>query len=169
MRTNAAAGEQPLLDWLSEQRSAMLDLLGEIVNTDSSSYDKSGVDAVGRHICRFLDRHHIAYDIVPNERFGDAIRAAIGADANATILLMGHRDTVFPKGEASRRPFRIADSRAYGPGVADTKIVWPARSSHSLNVSGRLSSADGSRNPNATSTSFRDRSPWYMPRIWGTV
>jgi glutamate carboxypeptidase len=121
MRTNAAAGEQPLLDWLSEQRSAMLDLLEEIVNTDSSSYDKSGVDAVGRHICRFLDRHHIAYDIVPNERFGDAIRAAIGADANATILLMGHRDTVFPKGEASRRPFRIADGRAYGPGVADMK------------------------------------------------
>ena len=34
---------------------------------------------------------------------------------------MGHRDTVFPDGEASRRPFRIEDGVAYGPGVADMK------------------------------------------------
>jgi glutamate carboxypeptidase len=37
------------------------------------------------------------------------------------ILLMGHRDTVFPKGEAGRRPFTVRDGRAYGPGVADMK------------------------------------------------
>ena len=34
---------------------------------------------------------------------------------------MGHRDTVFPKGEPARRPFRIEGGRAYGPGVADMK------------------------------------------------
>ena len=34
---------------------------------------------------------------------------------------MGHRDTVFPKGEPSRRPFKIEGDRAYGPGVADMK------------------------------------------------
>ena len=34
---------------------------------------------------------------------------------------MGHRDTVFPKGEAKKRRFRIEDGRAYGPGVADMK------------------------------------------------
>ncbi len=34
---------------------------------------------------------------------------------------MGHRDTVFPDGEASRRPFTIRDGMAYGPGVADMK------------------------------------------------
>jgi glutamate carboxypeptidase len=34
---------------------------------------------------------------------------------------MGHRDTVFPKGEPTRRPFRIESGRAYGPGVADMK------------------------------------------------
>ena len=28
---------------------------------------------------------------------------------------------MFPTGEASRRPFAIRDSRAYGPGVADMK------------------------------------------------
>ena len=34
---------------------------------------------------------------------------------------MGHRDTVFPDGEAARRPFTIRDGIAYGPGVADMK------------------------------------------------
>ncbi len=37
------------------------------------------------------------------------------------IVLMGHRDTVFPKGEVARRPFRIEGGRAYGPGVVDMK------------------------------------------------
>jgi len=36
-------------------------------------------------------------------------------------LLMGHRDTVFPKGEVARRPFTIEGTRAHGPGVADMK------------------------------------------------
>jgi glutamate carboxypeptidase len=36
-------------------------------------------------------------------------------------VLMGHRDTVFPDGETTRRPFTIRDGVAYGPGVADMK------------------------------------------------
>jgi glutamate carboxypeptidase len=37
------------------------------------------------------------------------------------VLLLGHRDTVFPVGEAARRPFSVIGRRAYGPGVADMK------------------------------------------------
>jgi glutamate carboxypeptidase len=112
---------QAILDWLASQRSAMLALLEELVNTDSSSYDKAGVDAVGERIRAFLDRQGIAHDTIGNERMGDVVRATVGQGANTSILLMGHRDTVFPKGEAQRRRFRIEDSRAYGPGVADMK------------------------------------------------
>ena len=36
------------------QRDAMVALLQTLVNTDSGSYDKPGVDAVGRHIREFL-------------------------------------------------------------------------------------------------------------------
>jgi glutamate carboxypeptidase len=45
----------------------------------------------------------------------------VGHGGNRPILLMGHRDTVFPKGEPTRRPFKIEGDRAYGPGVADMK------------------------------------------------
>ena len=116
-----AAFEHTVLDWLGGQRSAMLTLLETLVNTDSNSYDKSGVDAVGAHIHQFLARNAITCDVLPDDRFGDAISATVGHGSNRAILLMGHRDTVFPKDEAARRPFRTEGNRAYGPGVADMK------------------------------------------------
>ena len=112
---------QAILDWLASQRPAMLTLLEELVNTDSGSYDKAGVDAVGERIRGFLDRQGITHDTIANERLGDVVRATVGHGANSAIVLMGHRDTVFPKGEAGRRGFRIENGRAYGPGVADMK------------------------------------------------
>jgi len=113
--------ERRILDWLAAQRPAMLALLEQLVNTDSGSYDKAGVDAVGGHLRRFFESQGVAHERIANERFGDALRAGVGSGPNTTILLMGHRDTVFPQGEAARRPFRIEGGRAYGPGVADMK------------------------------------------------
>src|SRR5947209_8309019 len=113
--------ESAMLDWLAAQRPAMLALLEALVNTDSGSYHKPGVDAVGARLREFLESHGMAHDVMPDERFGDALRASVGSGPNTTILLMGHRDTVFPRGEASRRPFRIENGRAYGPGVCDMK------------------------------------------------
>jgi hypothetical protein len=37
---------------------------------------------------------------------------------NRPIVMMGHRDTVFPDGTAAQRPFRIDGDQAFGPGVA---------------------------------------------------
>lgn len=118
--------EQAVLDWLADRREAMLSLLELIVNTDGGSYDKAGVDEVGDHLREFLEAHGVACEAIRDSRFGDVVRAVVPATgttgtSNSTILLMGHRDTVFPKGEPSRRPFRIEDGRAYGPGVADMK------------------------------------------------
>ncbi|HEX8663528.1 MAG TPA: M20 family metallopeptidase [Beijerinckiaceae bacterium] len=118
-----ANGSDAIASWLASQREAMLALLEEVVNVDSGSYDKAGVDAVGERFRRFFSEHGIETAVIPNEGFGDAIKAQVpgSGGANRPIVLMGHRDTVFPKGEAARRPFRIADGRAYGPGVADMK------------------------------------------------
>ena len=113
----------PLLGWLAAQRPAMLALLEEVVNLDSGSYDKAGVDAVGERFRSFFADQGIATSVVPKDEYGDAILAETGSGGggNRPIVLMGHRDTVFPKGEVARRPFRIEGGRAYGPGVADMK------------------------------------------------
>jgi glutamate carboxypeptidase len=120
-----SAAERVVLDWLAARQDAMLALLEALVNLDSPSNDKAGVDAVGDRVIAFLDEHAIAHDIVADGRYGNAILAAVGGGGGGLparpILLMGHRDTVFPRGEAARRPFRLADGRCYGPGCADMK------------------------------------------------
>jgi glutamate carboxypeptidase len=121
--TKLAPQEKAVTEWLASQKEAMLALLAEVVNIDSGSYDKAGVDAVGERFIRFFREQGLITSREPNDRFGDAIH--IRLDDKPTnerpIVLMGHRDTVFPKGEVSRRPFRIENGRAYGPGVVDMK------------------------------------------------
>ena len=121
--TKLAPQEKAVTEWLASQKEAMLGLLAEVVNIDSGSYDKAGVDAVGERFIRFFGEQGLLTTREPNERFGDAIH--IRLDDKPTnerpIVLMGHRDTVFPKGEVSRRPFRMENGRAYGPGVVDMK------------------------------------------------
>ena len=77
MTANSQASERQILDWLGGQREAMLTLLQTLVNTDSGSYDKAGVDAVGGHIREFLKSHGIASEVTPAEKFGDAISATV--------------------------------------------------------------------------------------------
>lgn len=119
----AAAHEKQVLDWLAAQKPAMLALLQEVVDIDSGSYDKAGVDAVGQRFARFFAEHGLLTSLEANGTYGDAVHVRLDdvARNEKPVLLMGHRDTVFPKGEVSRRPFRIEGTRAYGPGVADMK------------------------------------------------
>ena len=126
---NTETTEAKISAWLATQHGAMLQALEAMVNTDGGSYDKAGVDAVGAQVKAFCEAHGLSIETVRGERHGDCIRAILphegGAHSRgnhaANIVLMGHRDTVFPKGEPARRPFTVKDGRAYGPGVADMK------------------------------------------------
>ena len=133
---NAETPLASITAWLATQQPAMLAALERMVNTDGGSYDKAGVDAVGEQVREFLTGHGIEVVRVPGEKHGDCLRAlvapegaragrpgdgAAAGNARENIVLMGHRDTVFPKGEPERRPFRIEAGRAYGPGVCDMK------------------------------------------------
>lgn len=111
-------------DWLSTKRSEMEALLAELVNADSGSHDKGDVDDAGRVIESFLRRHGLDPQRHALTDHGDAIEAALSAADGSTqrpVVLMGHRDTVFPAGEAKRRPYRADGDLAYGPGISDMK------------------------------------------------
>lgn len=124
-----SATEEKIAAWLAARQGEMLAELEAMVNTDGGSYDKAGVDAVGARIADFCARHGIRVETVPGERHGDCLRALVeggeaaagSGNARRNIVLMGHRDTVFPKGEPQRRPFRVENGIATGPGVADMK------------------------------------------------
>ncbi|HTI84223.1 MAG TPA: M20 family metallopeptidase [Acetobacteraceae bacterium] len=118
--------ESQITAWLATQHDAMITLLREMVDIDSGSYNKPGIDAVGAVVQRFMAAQGIPIQITQQRNHGDTVRAAVPWDgpagnAGGNIVLMGHRDTVFPDGEVSRRPFTIRDGIAYGPGVADMK------------------------------------------------
>jgi glutamate carboxypeptidase len=114
-----------ILGWLASRQEAMVELLGELVNIDSGSYDKAGVDAVGGRVAEFLAGYDIATSVLPVEGFGDTLLARTSAvrreHGRSNYLLLGHRDTVFARGEVARRRFSLSGDRAYGPGVADMK------------------------------------------------
>src|SRR5689334_12773152 len=104
--------ENQITAWLAEQQGAMLAALERMVNTDGGSYDKAGVDAVGAQIRAFLESHGIPVEVVPRQKHGDCLKARVaggealgGGNEKRSIVLMGHPDTVFPKGEPERRPF----------------------------------------------------------------
>ncbi|MCY1202397.1 Carboxypeptidase G2 [compost metagenome] len=109
--------------WLESQQPQMLALLEDIVNIDSGSFDKPGVARVFRRLESFFASHGLE----TVSHYAGGVEAAISVTVNRAspagkpVLLMGHCDTVFPAGEAARRPFRIEGARAYGPGVADMK------------------------------------------------
>lgn len=110
--------------WLEAHQDEMVALLREMVDTDSGSYDKAGVDRAGQVVARFHERNGLIVENIPDARYGDAVKASLpnpGANDQRPVLLLGHRDTVFPQGEPQRRPFTIKGGRAYGPGVADMK------------------------------------------------
>lgn len=122
--TRASANEEVIISWLAERENDMIQLLEVLVNTDSGSYHKPGVDAVGTLIREFLEGRGIPCDVIPIASYGDALRATVAGCAsgvNRPVLLMGHCDTVFPRDEAKRRPFQVRECRGYGPGVADMK------------------------------------------------
>ena len=119
----SASTETQITEWIASQKQSMIDLLRDVVNIDSGSYDKPGVDAVGARFEQHFAAHGIEAWREPHDVFGDAVHALVTKPGSneKPILLMGHRDTVFPKGEVARRPFTIDGGRAYGPGVADMK------------------------------------------------
>ena len=114
--------EARLMKFLAEHEAQALALLERIVNIDSGSYDKAGVDRVGEALADYLAGHNIQTRREALAEQGDAFVSELRDGANgAHVLLMGHRDTVFKEGEAARRPYHVAEGRAYGPGVADMK------------------------------------------------
>ena len=111
-----------LLDWLAGQQQAMQDLLQKIVDIDSGSRDEAGVTAVAQALRERLEAAGVAVRFEPVPGYGVLLHADVpGPSEGAPILLMGHMDTVYPVGTVARRPFRVEDGRAYGPGVADMK------------------------------------------------
>ncbi len=101
--------------------------LKTIVNIDSGTYTKAGIDRVSAYLQNRFQALGFSTRFDKQEQYGDHLIAThIGQSQHGPhIVLIGHLDTVLPDGEAERRPFTINQHNgtriATGPGVLDMK------------------------------------------------
>jgi glutamate carboxypeptidase len=101
----------------------MLRLLGDLVRLESPSRDTEALNALAHLLADRLGRAGALVEIIANQAGGDHVLARLpGTEARRPALVLGHFDTVWPRGTLSRLPFRMdADGRAFGPGIFDMK------------------------------------------------
>ena len=95
--------------------------LERLVNVDCGSYNKEGVDEVGRWFADQLEDLGARITVEAHPELGDTIVAELEGFGQAHCVLVGHLDTVFPDGTVAERPFTVREGRAFGPGVDDMK------------------------------------------------
>jgi glutamate carboxypeptidase len=111
----------PALEQAQQYQQTLLGDLQTIVNIDSGTYHKAGVDQVAAWMKQRLEASGCVVTVQPQPELGNHVYATRRGTGKARILVIGHMDTVFPQGEPERRPFTIKDGRAFGPGVLDMK------------------------------------------------
>jgi glutamate carboxypeptidase len=96
--------------------------LKRIVNMDSPSNYPEGNARVARFLHeRFADMgwHTIQHEFDPS--IGPCLEVRNTQSSKIDFLLIGHIDTVFPRGTCNDWPYTTKGNRAFGPGVGDMK------------------------------------------------
>jgi glutamate carboxypeptidase len=94
--------------------------LEALVVRESPSDDAPAVTALAHSIVERLRAARVHAETRPCPPRGDAVLATLG-EGNGGSLLLGHHDTVWPRGTLAEIPYRVEDGRVGGPGVFDMK------------------------------------------------
>jgi glutamate carboxypeptidase len=123
---------QPVLTAVQGQKQAYLDTLKDLVNIESGSDDREGLDRISQVIfdklkalggeVAFVEPVSDAYrmrDTPP--KIGRMVHATFKGAGTKKVLMIGHMDTVYRRGMLARQPFRIDGDKAYGLAISDDK------------------------------------------------
>ena len=111
-----------LLRYFETSLPQSLALLRQMVEIESHSLDKSGVDALAEFLAREFEARGAGIRILHEPVRGNLLECLWNAGSTEKhVLVLGHLDTVWPRGSVAARPFRLEQGRAYGPGVFDMK------------------------------------------------
>ena len=123
--------------YLDTNYDEMLKLLERLVDIDSGSACKEGIDRVASIMAQEYIKEGFQVEILEHENCGNAVIARksgtglknVGSPSPQTgdsrnhgkVLMICHLDTAFPEGSAKANPFTIKGNIATGPGVVDMK------------------------------------------------
>ena len=97
--------------------------LETLTNIDSGNGDREGTEAANKFVAAKMEALGATTEFRYNDRACHLISRLKG-EGKLTVLLVAHVDTVFNRGEAAKRPFKLDENGfAWGPGVGDDKAT----------------------------------------------
>lgn len=112
---------QRILAFLESQADQFLTDLSTLVSMDSYSFDRDEVNRVVDWLHNRLNAMGFGVERYPQSQAGDDLLAVREGRGAGRIMLLGHSDTVFPRGTAAQRPMRLDGDKILGPGTCDMK------------------------------------------------
>ncbi|MHC1759242.1 MAG: M20 family metallopeptidase [Negativicutes bacterium] len=110
-----------LINAIEAKQEKMVKFLEHLVNIDSGPDCPEGISEVAHIIGEKLAEMNFEVEYLDYPGICTHLRAKRKGSGDKDVMIIGHYDTLFPKGAAAARPFTIKDGRAYGPGVLDMK------------------------------------------------
>ena len=108
-----------------ERQAEIVSLIRRLVEAESPSGDVSGNKAVVEILADAAAEARCVTGIERIDAPGVGqhliIRGFRDQNGSGQILLVGHMDTVHPRGSLSKHPWRQEENRIYGPGIFDMK------------------------------------------------
>lgn len=112
---------QYFLPKLQAYQQELLERLELIVNIDSGSGQREGIDRIMKYLEQWLETIGFSVQLHDADGFGQNLVARRRGNGGVRLLLVGHLDTVYSAGAVTNRPFQVIDGLAFGPGVIDMK------------------------------------------------
>jgi len=113
-----------LHNYFLSRQDQILELTRALVEIESPSGDETGSRAVVSVLADAAESvGGLRIERLPAPNYGEHLRITAFEDAPepGSIVILGHTDTVHPRGSLIERPWRVEDGKAYGPGVFDMK------------------------------------------------
>jgi glutamate carboxypeptidase len=102
----------------------MLETTRKLVLIESPSLEKTAADRCCDALASEWRKRGTRVERIAQRHRGDQLRITWwpGKSRSAgQLLVLGHYDTVYATGTLAKMPFRVASSKAYGPGIFDMK------------------------------------------------
>ena len=129
-----------ILEYMRENRPAIVELIRSLVAIESPTHEKAAVDQVADKVAEAVSGMAEVTRYSQADH-GDHLRIEfdIPTLGDGQVLGLGHVDTVWELGTLERMPWRESDGRLWGPGVFDMKagvafMIFAARAIRDLRL-----------------------------------